>query len=156
MFRLLFYNAGIDYNHWNIVKFIIDNIILIGLACTSGLALLWMSLQNMGAKASPIQATQLMNRGKHLILDVRAAAEFAAGHLQGAKNIQLAELEKRIGELEKFKALPVIVVCQSGNQSSKATTQLQRGGFEQAVSLEGGLAAWLAAGLPTIKDGLSK
>ncbi len=138
------------------MKFIIDNIILVGLACTSGLALLWMSLQNMGAKASPIQATQLMNRGKHLILDVREPDEFATGHLQSAKNIKLAELEKRLAELEKFKALPVIVVCQSGNRSSKATAQLQRAGFEQAVSLEGGMAAWQIAGLPIIKDTLSK
>ncbi len=138
------------------MKFIIDNIILVGLACTSGLALLWMSLQNMGAKASPIQATQLMNRGKHLILDVREASEFGTGHLQGARNITLAELANRLGELEKFKALPVIVVCQSGSQSSRATAQLQRAGFEQAVSLEGGLAAWQAAGLPTVKTAASK
>ena len=134
------------------MKFIIDNIILVALACSSGLGLLWMSLQNLGAKASPIQVTQMMNRGKHLILDVRDSTEFAGGCLQGAKNIPLAELEKRVSELDKFKALPVVVVCQSGNQSSKATAQLQRAGFEQAVSLEGGLAAWQSAGLPLHKQ----
>ncbi len=133
------------------MKFIIDNIFLLGLALASGAALLYLSLQNLGAKASALQATQLMNRGKTLILDVREAGEFANAHLRDAKNIALAELSTRLKELEKFKALPVIVVCQNGNQSSKATAQLQRAGFEQAVSLEGGLAAWQAAGLPTTK-----
>jgi rhodanese-related sulfurtransferase len=133
------------------VKFIIDNIMLIALATSSGLALLFLSLQSRGAKATPIAATQLMNRGKTLILDVRNSTEFATGHLREAKNIALAELGQRIGELEKFKTVPVIVVCQSGTLSSRATLQLQRAGFANAVSLEGGLTAWQAAGLPTAK-----
>lgn len=152
MLRVLFYNATVDYNHWTHVNFIIDNIFLVGMAAASGSALLYLSLQNLGAKASALQATQLMNRGKTLILDVRDAAQFANAHLRDAKNITLSELSARLNELEKFKSLPVIVVCQNGNQSSKATAQLKRAGFDQAVSLEGGLTAWQTAGLPTTKE----
>ncbi len=133
------------------MKFIIDNIVLIVLAISSGAALLFLSLQNRGAKATPIAATQLMNRGKTLVLDVRTSTEFATGHLRDAKNIALGDLAKRIGELEKFKSTQVIVVCRSGNLSSRATLLLQRAGFANVVSLEGGLTAWQAAGLPTTK-----
>lgn len=133
------------------MKFISDNIILIGLAFSSGMALLWMTLQNLGPRASAVQATQLINRGKTLILDVRAADEFGTGHLQNAKNIPLAELGTRLGELDKFKAQPVIVVCNSGTLSGKATSQLVKAGFAQAVTLEGGIAAWKEVGLPIAK-----
>jgi rhodanese-related sulfurtransferase len=133
------------------VKFFIDNIWLIALALISGGALLWPSLQRRGQKVSLLQATQLINQGKTIVLDVRDPAAFAAGHLRDAKNIPLKELPKRIGELDKFKSKNVIVVCQSGMQSAKATTQLKKAGFNEVVSLNGGLAAWQAQGLPVAK-----
>lgn len=136
------------------MKFLIDNptnIFLLILAISSGAALLFLALQNRGAKATPLQATQLMNQGKSLILDVRSGEDFALNHVREAKNIALADLSGRINELNKFKAHPVIVVCGNGNLSSKATAILQAAGFERAVSLEGGLVAWQAAGLPTVK-----
>jgi rhodanese-related sulfurtransferase len=133
------------------VKFFIDNIWLIALVLISGGALLWPSLQRRGQKVSLLQATQLINQGKTVVLDVRDPAEFAAGHLRDAKNIPLKELPKRIAELDKFKSRNVIVMCQSGMQSAKATTQLRKAGFNEVVSLNGGLAAWQAQGLPVAK-----
>jgi rhodanese-related sulfurtransferase len=133
------------------VKFIIDNIWLFGLVLISGGALLWPALQRRGKKVSLLQATQMINQGKTIILDVREPADFAAGHVREAKNIPLKELPKRVGELEKFKSKSVIVVCSSGTQSSKATTQLTNAGFTDVFSLSGGLAAWQAQGLPTAK-----
>ena len=93
----------------------------------------------------------MINQGKTLILDVREPAEFGAGHVRDAKNIPLKELNKRVAELEKFKSKTVIVVCSSGVQSSKATSQLKVAGFNEVFSLSGGLAAWQAQGLPTTK-----
>jgi rhodanese-related sulfurtransferase len=133
------------------VKFIIDNIWLFGLLLISGGALLFPALQRRGTKVSLLQATQMINQGKTVILDVRDPTEFAAGHVREAKNIPLKELPKRVGELDKFKSKSVIVVCGSGVQSSKATTQLKSAGFNEAYSLNGGLAAWQAQGLPTAK-----
>ncbi|RZI43417.1 rhodanese-like domain-containing protein [Herbaspirillum sp. HC18] len=133
------------------MKFFIDNIWLIGIALVSGGALLWPSLQRRGARVSILQATQLINQGKAVIVDVRDAGEFSAGHLRDAKNIPLSELSGRIGELDKFKSKAAIVVCQSGVRSAKAAAQLKKAGFAEAFSLDGGVAAWQAQGLPLAK-----
>ena len=98
-----------------------------------------------------LQATQMMNSGKIALVDVRDSTQFAAGHVRDAKNIPLKDLAQRAGELDKFKAKPVIAMCQSGIQSSQATTQLQKAGFTEVYSLDGGLAAWRAQGLPVVK-----
>ncbi len=133
------------------MKFLIDNIWLIGVALLSGGALLWPSLQRRGHKVTILQATQLINQGKGIVVDVREPADFAAGHLRDAKNIPLKELSKRMGELDKFKSKAVIAVCQAGVQSAKAAAQLKKAGFADAVSLDGGVAAWRAQGLPMAK-----
>jgi rhodanese-related sulfurtransferase len=133
------------------VEFFIENIWLIALALVSGGALLWPSLAQRGASVSLLQATQLINQGKTVIVDVREPAEFAAAHLRDAKNIPLKEMPKRVGELDKFKSKTVIVVCQSGAQSGRAVSQLRKAGFTEVYSLQGGLAAWQAQGLPTVK-----
>jgi rhodanese-related sulfurtransferase len=133
------------------VKFIIDNIILIVLVLVSGGALVAHTLQRMGAKLTPLQATQIINQGKTLILDVRTADEFAAGHIRDAKNIPLKELKTRTDELEKFKARPVVVVCAKGLKSAQATAQLKKAGYTEAASLLGGLDAWQSQGLPVTK-----
>ncbi|MDB5727420.1 MAG: rhodanese-like protein [Noviherbaspirillum sp.] len=133
------------------MKFIIENIWLIALVILSGGALLWPNLQRRGQKVSLLQATQLINQGKGVVLDVREPSQFAVGHVRDAKNIPLNELPKRISELEKFKSKSVIVTCQSGMQSAKAALQLKKAGFNEVVSLNGGLSAWQAQGLPVAK-----
>ena len=133
------------------MKFIIDNIWLLVLAVGSGLALLIPALQRSGAKVSVLQATQLMNQGKCTVLDVRNPEEFETGHIKNAKNIPLADLSKRLSELEKQKAQSVITVCASGTRSATAVAMLSRAAFTQVVSLDGGMAAWREQGLPTVK-----
>nr|WP_277624113.1 rhodanese-like domain-containing protein [Undibacterium sp. TS12] len=117
----------------------------------SGGALLLPVLQRRGAKVSHFQATQYMNQGKTLVLDVRSAEEFATGHLPNAKNIPLAELGDRVKELEKSKSNVVITVCASGVRSSSAAGILSKAGFAQVFSLDGGVDAWKSQGLPTVK-----
>jgi rhodanese-related sulfurtransferase len=117
----------------------------------SGAALLLPGLQRRGAKVSQLQATQMMNQGKTLVLDVRDAAEFATGHLQNAKHIPLNELSTRLKELEKSKSNTVITVCERGVRSASAAALLTKQGFTQVFSLEGGVAAWKSQGLPTVK-----
>jgi len=133
------------------VKFIIDNLPLFGILLLSGGALAWPHLQRRGSKVSLLQATQMINQGKTLVLDVREANEFAAGHLPDARNIPLKDLPQRIGELDKAKGKNVIVVCQSGIRSPKAAGLLNRAGFDTVFSLNGGLAAWQAQGMPIAK-----
>lgn len=133
------------------MKFILDHILVVSIVVLSGGALLWPALQPRGKRASSLQVTQLINRGKTLVLDISSAEEFAAGHLRDAKNIPLADLSSRVGELDKFKNKTVVVVCQTGARSDKAVKLLAAAGFEDVVSLDGGINAWKAAGLPTAK-----
>ena len=109
------------------------------------------ALQRRGAKVSLLQATQLMNQNKSTVVDVRTAEEFAAGHIKNAKNIPLSDLANRLKELEKQKPHPVIAVCASGTRSATATVMLNRAGFVNVVSLDGGMSAWQGQGLPVVK-----
>lgn len=134
------------------MNFITDHFITVAIAALSGGALLWLSLAPRGRQVSPLQATQLINRGKSTaVIDVRGADAFAAGHLRDARHIPLADLDKRIGELDKAKIKTVIVIDQDGKYADKAARQLKAAGFEDIYGLEGGIAAWTAGGLPLIK-----
>jgi rhodanese-related sulfurtransferase len=139
-------------NEINLVKFVGDNILLVATALFSGGMLLWPVLRrDGGGSVSTLQATLLMNQPNALVLDVRDAAEYGKGHLLNARNIPLAELDVRASEVEKFKAKPVLLVCDTGQRSGKAAAALRRQGFKQAVSLGGGVGAWQQAGLPLEK-----
>ena len=133
------------------MKFFIDNIFIIAVVVLSGGALLWPLLTQRGKRATPQDVTMLINRSKATIVDVRDAKEFANGSLPDAKNIPLAELDQRIGELDKFKSKSVVVVCQSGARASSAAAKLSKAGFTDVVNLEGGITAWQKAGLPLTK-----
>jgi rhodanese-related sulfurtransferase len=111
--------------------------------------LLWpMVVGGSVAHLTPAEATLMMNREDALVLDVRETGEWSSGHIQGARHITIAQLEKRMSEIEKFKDRPVIVCCSSGNRSSAACGQLKKGGFEKVFSLGGGISAWIEANLP--------
>lgn len=132
------------------MKFIQDNLFLIAVAFVSGAMLVWPMVRRGagGANVNTLQATMMINKEDALILDVREPAEFNAGHILNARNIPLGELEKRAGELAKWKEKPIVVACASGNRSSSALGVLKKQGFTRAVNLAGGFAAWQQAGLP--------
>jgi rhodanese-related sulfurtransferase len=134
------------------VKFFIDNIFLIAVVLVSGGALLFPMLTQRGKRASPADVTLLINRSKATIVDVREAKDFAGGHLPDAKNIPLADFDKRISELDKFKSKSVVVVCQTGGmRAATAANKLAKAGFTDVVTLDGGIAAWQKANLPLKK-----
>ena len=135
------------------MEFLLKNWALVLIAFVSGGMLVWPMLRRSsgGPWVNTLQATQLMNREDALVLDVRAAADFAKGHILGARNLPLAELERRAGELDKHKAKPVIAYCADGNRSGAAVGLLRKLGFEKVVNLAGGFVAWQQAGLPVEK-----
>ena len=135
------------------MEFITKNIFLIVIAAVSGGMLLWPLLRKStgGPWVTTLQATQLMNRDDALVVDLRPAAEYAGGHILGARNIPLAELERRAAELDKHKAKPVILHCGDGNRAGGGVGLLRKSGFANVVNLSGGYAAWLQAGLPVEK-----
>jgi rhodanese-related sulfurtransferase len=129
------------------VEFIQQNWYWAALAAVSGAMLVVTSLRG-GRGISPTQATALINREDAVVIDVRETAEFAAGHLPSARHIPLGELAKRLGELDKLKDKPVILNCQSGGRSASACAILAKAGFSQVHNLEGGIEAWVQAGMP--------
>ncbi len=134
------------------MKFIIDNWMLIAIALASGALLLWPVIQGAATTGlAAAAAVQLINREKAVVVDVSDPAEFAQGHVVGAKNVPLAELEAKLAGVVKNKNLPLILVCQTGARSGRALAVAQKLGYAQAQSLGGGLAAWKTAGLPLEK-----
>lgn len=135
--------------------FLKNNAVLVGLAIGSGFGLL-LPLLNRSASGVPnlsaSEAVLMLNRGNPLILDVRDAAEFAAGHIQGAKHIPAADLVGRLKEIEKFKDKPILVHCQKGMRARAACTILKAQQFSQINNLQGGLDAWVEAKLPLVKS----
>lgn len=137
------------------MDFIQQNLMLVILTATSGAMLLFNLLQGGGGeRVNTTEATGLINREDAQVLDVREAAEFATGHLAGARNIQVAKFAERGADLEKLKGAPLIVCCETGIRSMKAVKELKKLGFERVFTLDGGIAAWNKAGLPlTTKKG---
>lgn len=126
---------------------------LISIAIASGGMLVWPLIagsMNAGA-LNASGAVQLINREKAVVVDVCEPAEFAAGHVTGARNIPLGDLEAKLPGAVKNKALPLILVCASGARSGRAVAIAKKLGYEQAQSLGGGLKAWKDANLPLEK-----
>jgi rhodanese-related sulfurtransferase len=133
------------------VKFIIDNWMMIAVALASGGMLLWPLVKGGAGGLTADAAVQLINREKAVVVDVCEAEEFAAGHVVGAKNIPLGQLEEKLVGAVKNKALPLILVCKSGARSGRAVGIAKKLGFENAQSLAGGMGAWRTANLPIEK-----
>ncbi len=133
------------------MNFIVDNWYLIFLVLASGVMLLLPALKGAGGGLSAAQAVQLINREKALVIDVCEPAEFAAGHVGGAKNIPLAQLQERLPQVAKNKAVPVIMVCAKGGRAARAAGIAKGLGYDKAQTLSGGLSAWRAANMPIEK-----
>lgn len=134
------------------MEFIKANLTWVVMAIVSGGALLWPLIRNRssGASLSPLEATLKINREDAIVLDVREPAEWAKGHIPNAKHIPLGQIEKRLAELDKFKAKPIIVSCATGSRSGSVCGTLRKAGFEKVFNLAGGLPAWEQAGQPLI------
>jgi rhodanese-related sulfurtransferase len=135
------------------LEFIQQNIFLILVALGSGGALLFLTARGPIGTSSltPTQATLLINREDAQVIDLRAAEDYANGHLPESRNIPLEQLEARTGELDKLKNTQVILVCQTGTHSAGACRRLEKLGFGKVGSLARGISGWRAAGLPLRK-----
>lgn len=85
-----------------------------------------------------------------IVLDVRNADEWDAGHVEGSTWIPMAEVQTRRDEIPTDR--PIVVVCATGSRSARVTQALTVWGCAEAVNLAGGLVAWEAAGLPIVRD----
>lgn len=92
-----------------------------------------------------ITIEDLAARSGGALIDVREPDEFAAGRVPGARNIPLQQLPSRIAEVGADQ--PVAVICQSGRRSVQGAEVLVAAGID-AVTVDGGTAAWAGAGRP--------
>lgn len=132
------------------MEFIQQNLLLVALVVISG-TMFVLSFKRAANGLSPADATLLINREDAVVIDVRAPAEFAGGHIPQARNIPADKVSERLAELEKFKGRPLILSCQTGMRTAGVAKALKAQGFERVYSLDGGLGAWEQAGLPVKK-----
>jgi rhodanese-related sulfurtransferase len=85
------------------------------------------------------------------LVDVREESEFAAGHLPGAVHIGKGVIERDIEAKLPDPATPLVLYCGGGFRSALAADALQKMGYTNVISMDGGWSGWLKAGLPTEK-----
>ena len=102
------------------------------------------------AMAPSISASELDAQAESqaalVVIDVRSPAEYASGHIPGAVNIPFDQVARRIGEIDAPGG--VALYCMVGPRARLGESALLAAGYEKVFHLEGGLAAWQAAGLP--------
>ena len=108
-------------------------------------------LRGQGAThVTAADAVRLINKGA-LVIDIRKADEFAAGHIVNARNVGLDRLQQGDDAINKQKNKILLAVCTDGATSGRAAGLLRKAGYENAFSLKGGLAGWKADNLPLVK-----
>lgn len=116
------------------------------------------SMLGMGSAAvSPHDAVKRINAGARVI-DVREPDEYAQGSIAHAVNVPLSQIDRegvaalaRAGVAHDHGEL--LIICRSGARSGGACARLQSALGERAVNLQGGLMAWVGAGLPVHRQG---
>ncbi len=131
----------------------IDNLALIALLLVSGIALFLPTLSTLirGKGLTATEATIWINRRKAYVLDLRPEEAFKAGHLPGAKLANASGIGAAIEVLKLDRKRPVVLVCETGAQSRKALSEVQKLGFLEVGALDGGVQAWKLAALPLVK-----
>ena len=133
-------------------EFFVQYWYLFATALISGGMLFWPMIRRGVAVngVSAADAVQLINRERAVMIDVREAASYAAGHVAGAKNVPLASLKDSTA-LPKNKNVPVVLVCDTGALSSRGVPILRERGHANVHTLKGGLPSWREANLPIEK-----
>lgn len=134
----------------NLFLFILLGVILALLAANIAVSLLV-----GGTQVSPTEVTNLINRDDALVIDIRANAEFATGHILNALNLPLKDLKERFRDLEKHRGRPVVISSRTGGDAVKAARLLKKAGIEKVYRLQGGMLAWQNASLPLAKGAAS-
>lgn len=118
-------------------------------------AVLYSTFQGLTSKVKVIgrgEATRLINKEDAVVVDLRQRDEYRKGHIAGAINLQPGEIKSgSLGELEKHKNKPIIVVDASGVNAQEPGNQLYKAGFTNVVILKEGIAGWSGENLPLVR-----
>lgn len=115
-------------------------VIVIALAA---LFILWRLLPVKGVRQmTTAELKRELTDTKKQFIDVRTVGEFKGSHIRGFRNLPLQELPSYLNELSKERE--VVVICQSGMRSGKASQILKKAGFPKVANVKGGMSAWRA------------
>jgi rhodanese-related sulfurtransferase len=99
---------------------------------------------------SPQQADELLRTGDAQLVDVRKPYEHEAGRIAGSRHVELERLPAEAASFERDR--PILFYCRTGSRSALAAEAFEASGYD-ARNLDGGLDAWVGAGLPIEPDG---
>jgi rhodanese-related sulfurtransferase len=94
---------------------------------------------------------RILAREKILLFDVREESEFAAGHLPGAKSLGKGIIERDIESVVPDFDQEIILYCGGGFRSALAADNLQKMGYTNVISMDGGFRGWKEASFPIEK-----
>ncbi|MBS1203531.1 MAG: hypothetical protein H6R25_430 [Proteobacteria bacterium] len=138
-----------------IMQFISRNPIL----CIAWIALfgavLFTTFKGLASKVKVIsrgEATRLINKEEAVVVDLRQRDDFRKGHIAGSVNLLPNEIKaNNVGELEKHKSAPIIVVDGTGMQAQVPANELVKAGFEKVFVLKDGISGWIGENLPLVR-----
>ena len=133
------------------IEFVIQQWMVVAALLVVVAMLVFHESRKSGPSVSPQQAITLVNAESGIFVDLRDAATYKQGHIVEAVNIPAAKVDSRMGELEKHKSSPIILVCKMGQQAGAAGKALRAGGFERVYKMSGGMLEWGNLQLPTVK-----
>ena len=135
-----------------ILEFTSNHMLLVSALMVSFFVLVFTELRRKASGITNVEATDAVKliNNDGVVIDIRSADAFARGHIVNAKNIPADELDAKMGQLEKFRARPVIAVCDNGITAVRTVNSLRGAGFESAYNLKGGMTSWNQAGLPVV------
>jgi rhodanese-related sulfurtransferase len=132
------------------LTFISQQWLLVSLLLLFIYAFVWRESKKGGTAVSSHQLTRMVNADEALLVDIRDAKEFSAGHIAGATNIPYAKLQSRISELSAHQDKSIILIDKFGQQTGAAGKELTKAGYQPA-RLRGGMADWQANNLPVVR-----
>ena len=98
---------------------------------------------------SAAELNELMKSGGAQLIDVRTPAEFAAGHVAGARNVPISTFRHKLPTLALDPKQPIVAICATAHRSPPAVRLLRAAGYRNAVQLKNGMLSWYASGLPS-------
>ena len=134
------------------LEFASNHTLLVSALLFSFLLVMFTELRRKAAgmiNIEPVQAVQLINNDA-VVLDVRSADLYKAGHIVNAKSMPMDELTEGNDKLANLKDKVVVTVCDAGITSTRAVHELKKLGIESVYGIKGGMNAWTQAGLPVV------
>ena len=103
-------------------------------------------------KLDTSEITRLINKSDPIVYDIRSSAEYGAGSIAGALNVQPSSLVKGDSLFKATEEDCVILICSNGTNSSKAAGELLKQGYTNVNVLSGGMMNWVQSGMPLAKN----